>query len=66
MVSHDIRQPLGNIMLSCELLSQINFMTLEQQEIVQTIHSSAGLMHNLVDDLLQMVCFVSIVSYLFL
>jgi signal transduction histidine kinase len=56
MVSHDIRQPLGNIMLSCELLSDSPLQSSkESSELVQTIHASAGLMHHLVDDMLQMV-----------
>lgn len=56
MISHDIRQPLGNIMLSCELILQEGDPSNNKHEdVVQTIHASAGLMHNLVDDLLQMV-----------
>jgi len=56
MVSHDIRQPLGNIMLSCELLSEMLVNpSKETTSLIQTMHSSAGLMHNLVDDMLQMV-----------
>lgn len=54
MISHDIRQPLGNIMLSCELISQDSN---HNSDLIQTIHSSASLMHHLVDDLLQMVQF---------
>jgi signal transduction histidine kinase/ActR/RegA family two-component response regulator len=54
MISHDIRQPLGNIMLSCELISQDSA---QNTDLIQTIHSSASLMHHLVDDLLQMVQF---------
>jgi len=56
MISHDIRQPLGNIMLSCELISQDNNNN-HNADLIQTIHSSASLMHHLVDDLLQMVQF---------
>jgi len=54
MVSHDIRQPLGNIMLSCELIIEDNRNTLtsQQAQLVQAVHSSAVLMHTLVDDLL--------------
>jgi light-regulated signal transduction histidine kinase (bacteriophytochrome)/CheY-like chemotaxis protein len=54
MVSHDIRQPLGNIMLSCELIIEDNRDTLTSQQVqlVQAVHSSAVLMHTLVDDLL--------------
>jgi signal transduction histidine kinase/FixJ family two-component response regulator len=55
MVSHDIRQPLANIMLSCELLSEQLRGNDGIEYLVQTAHSSAGLMHHLVDDLLQMV-----------
>jgi len=54
MISHDIRQPLSNIMLSCELISQDNN---HNSDLIQTIHSSASLMHHLVDDLLHMVQF---------
>jgi len=55
MISHDIRQPLGNIMLSCELLLEQLHASEESSSLVQTVHSSAGLMHYLVDDMLQMV-----------
>ena len=43
-------------MLSCELILQEGDPSNNKHEdVVQTIHASAGLMHNLVDDLLQMV-----------
>jgi signal transduction histidine kinase/CheY-like chemotaxis protein len=59
MVSHDIRQPLANIMVSCELMMDNPKEKLPQQahDLALTIHSSANFMHVLVDDLLQVVKF---------
>jgi signal transduction histidine kinase/ActR/RegA family two-component response regulator len=57
MVSHDIRQPLQNIMICTELmLADEDFKIPENHlEMMNTNHSSARLMHTMVDDLLQLV-----------
>jgi CheY-like chemotaxis protein len=57
MVSHDIRQPLQNIMICTELILQDENFVIPptHAEMMQTNHSSARLMHNMVDELLQLV-----------
>jgi signal transduction histidine kinase/CheY-like chemotaxis protein len=59
MVSHDIRQPLANIMVSCELMIDNPKEKLSQHthDLALAIHSSANFMHVLVEDLLQVVKF---------
>jgi signal transduction histidine kinase/ActR/RegA family two-component response regulator len=57
MVSHDIRQPLANIMVSCELMMDdpVEKLSPQNHDLALTIHSSANFMHVLVDDLLQVI-----------
>jgi signal transduction histidine kinase/CheY-like chemotaxis protein len=59
MISHDIRQPLGNIMVSCEFMMDNTAERLSpmNHDLALTIHSSANFMHVLVDDLLQVIKF---------
>jgi signal transduction histidine kinase/CheY-like chemotaxis protein len=61
MISHDIRQPLANIMVSCELMMDdlIEKLSPQNHDLALTIHSSANFMHVLVDDLLQVIKFDS-------
>jgi signal transduction histidine kinase/FixJ family two-component response regulator len=58
-VSHDIRQPLATVMMCSELMvnDEEELLAEPHAELASTAYSCAQFMHNLVDELLQMVEF---------
>jgi two-component system sensor histidine kinase/response regulator len=51
-ISHELRTPLTSVISHAELLLKDEFLTLEQQELVKSIHTGSTLLNTLLSDIL--------------